>query len=80
MPFFFASIKAFFLQMPSLLLPIAPLLTVDQVRLLKSDNVAHDGELTLADLGITPDTVEAVVPSYLWRFRAKGQFQEAASV
>jgi NADH dehydrogenase len=77
-PFFLASIKAFFLQMPSLLLPIAPLLTVDQVRLLKNDNVVHEGVLTLADLGITPVAVEAIVPSYLWRFRAKGQFQEIA--
>ena len=78
-PFFLASINAFFLQLPSLILPIAPLLTVDQVRLLKTDNVVPDGTLTLADLGIAPDAVEAVVPSYLWRFRAKGQFQEAAS-
>ena len=78
-PFFLASINAFFLQLPSLILPIAPLLTVDQVRLLKTDNVVPDGALTLADLGIAPDAVEAVVPSYLWRFRAKGQFQEAAS-
>ena len=77
-PFFFASMKAFFLQMPSLFLPVAPLLTVDQVRLLKNDNVVHEGVLTLADLGITPVAVEAIVPSYLWRFRAKGQFQEIA--
>jgi NADH dehydrogenase len=78
-PFFLASLKAFFLQMPSLILPVAPLLTVDQVRLLETDIVVHPGALTLADLGIAPDAVEAVVPSYLWRFRAKGQFQEAAS-
>ncbi|MDE2135411.1 MAG: complex I NDUFA9 subunit family protein [Alphaproteobacteria bacterium] len=77
-PFFLASINAFFLQMPSLLLPIAPLLTVDQVRLLKSDNVVRDGALTFADLGIAPDAMEAVVPGYLWRFRAKGQFHEIA--
>ena len=77
-PFFLASIKAFFLQLPSLILPIAPLLTVDQVRLLKTDNVVHEGAPTLADLGIAPVSVEAIVPSYLWRFRAKGQFQEAA--
>ena len=70
-PFFLASINAFFLGM----LP-KPLLTMDQVRQLKSDNVVADGALTLADLGITPDAVEAVVPSYLWRFRAKGQFDE----
>jgi NADH dehydrogenase len=80
MPFFLASIDAFFLQLPSLILPIAPLLTVDQVRLLKSDNVVHEGALTLADLGIVPDAVEAIVPSYLWRFRAKGQFQEIAKM
>jgi len=78
-PFFLASINAFFLQLPSLILPIAPLLTVDQVRLLKTDNVVSEGALRLADLGIMPDAVEAVVPSYLWRFRAKGQFQEAAN-
>ncbi|MGC9954320.1 MAG: complex I NDUFA9 subunit family protein [Rhizomicrobium sp.] len=77
-PFFLAFIDAFFLQLPSLFLPIAPLLTVDQVCLLKTDNVVHEGALTLADLGITPDAVEAVVPSYLWRFRAKGQFEEIA--
>jgi NADH dehydrogenase len=78
MPFFLASIDAFFLQLPSLILPIAPLLTVDQVRLLKTDNVVHEGALTLADLGIAPVSVEAIVPSYLWRFRAKGQFQQIA--
>ena len=60
--------------MPSLILPIAPLLTVDQVRLLKTDNVVHDGALTLADLGIAPAAVEAMVPGYLWRFHPKGQF------
>ncbi|HEY0282037.1 MAG TPA: complex I NDUFA9 subunit family protein, partial [Rhizomicrobium sp.] len=78
LPFFLASIKAFFLQLPSLFLPAAPLLTLDQVRLLKTDNVVHEGALPLADLGIVPSAVEAIVPSYLWRFRAKGQFQEIA--
>ena len=74
-PFFLASINAFFLG----LLP-KPLLTMDQVRQLKTDNVVGDGALTLADLGIAPDAVEAVVPSYLWRFRAKGQFDEIAKI
>jgi NADH dehydrogenase len=77
-PFFLASINGFFLQMPSLFLPITPLLTVDQVRLLRTDNVVHEGAPSLAELGIVPVSVEAIVPSYLWRFRAKGQFQEAA--
>ena len=74
-PFFLARIKAFFLQIPAIFLPVEPILTTDQVRMLRSDNVVSDGALTLADLGIVPDAVEAVVPSYLWRFRAKGQFE-----
>lgn len=68
-PFGLAMWNAFFLQMGP-----GPLLTVDQVRLLKSDNVVSPGALTLADLGITGNSVEAEVPSYLWRYRAKGEY------
>ena len=32
--------------------------------------------LTLEGLGITPDSVQAIAPQYLWRFRATGQFQK----
>ena len=75
LPFALASLKAFFLQ----LMP-KPLLTPDQVTLLKSDNVVSPTALGLADLGIVPTTVEAEVPSYLWRFRAKGEYAEVAKV
>jgi uncharacterized protein YbjT (DUF2867 family) len=69
-PFFLASIKAVFLQfLPN------PLLTPDQVTLLRSDNIVT-GENTLATLGIAPTSVEAEVPAYLWRFRPKGQYDE----
>ena len=56
-----------------------PLLTPDQVELLRTDNIvsadaARDG-LTLSGLGIAPRAVETVVPTYLWRFRKTGQFQ-----
>jgi hypothetical protein len=34
--------------------------------------------LTLADLGIIANSVEAEVPSYLWRYRAKGEYAEIA--
>jgi NADH dehydrogenase len=68
-PFAIAMLQATFLQ----LLP-KPLLTRDQVRLLKYDNVVSEGALTLADLGIQPDSLEAILPAYLWRFRAEGQF------
>ena len=51
-----------------------PLLTMDQVRMLKTDNIAT-GAASFADLGIVPDSIEAIVPSYLWRFRSKGQYE-----
>ena len=69
-PFTLASLQAMFLQ----LLPHAPL-TMDQVRLLKRDNVVAGGALTLADLGIEPQPLEAILPTYLWRFRREGQYE-----
>jgi uncharacterized protein YbjT (DUF2867 family) len=71
-PFGIASLKAMFLQ----LLP-NPLLTLDQVRLLKKDNVVSPTAPGLSDLGITPTSVEAVIPSYLWRYRAKGEYADS---
>lgn len=53
-----------------------PPLTGDQVEMLKTDNVVSPGALTLADLGVGPlETVEAITPAYLYRFRPYGQFQ-----
>ncbi len=72
-PFFFAKVQAAFLQ----LLP-NPLLTVDQVRLLKSDNVVSEAARaegrTLEGLGVGPTAIAAIVPSYLYRYRRAGQF------
>jgi uncharacterized protein YbjT (DUF2867 family) len=55
-----------------------PPITPDQVELLKQDNVvsaeARSERRTLEGLGILPETVSAIVPSYLWRFRKAGQF------
>jgi len=65
-PFFVAELQAMFLQ----LLP-KPMLTRDQVVLLKSDNVKSDGAKGLAELGIQPTTAESVLPTYLRRFRLK---------
>lgn len=73
LPFGIASLKAMFLQ----ILP-NPILTMDQVRLLKHDNVVSATAPGLAELGITPTSVEAVVPSYLWRYRAKGEYADQA--
>ncbi len=52
------------------------MITRDQVRNLRQDNVVSDGAKTLADLGITPVAMEAVLPDYLWRFRPSGQYAE----
>ena len=55
-----------------------PLLTPDQVEMLKSDSVVSEGAKGFAELGISPEAAEAIVPSYLWRFRRTGQFEAAA--
>jgi len=70
LPFALAMVPAMFLQF----LP-KPLLTPDQITLLKSDTVVT-GANTLTTLGITPTSVEAEVPAYLWRFRPKGQYDD----
>lgn len=76
-PTFLAKAKAYILQ----LLP-SPLLTVDQVRSLGQDSVVSDAAIadgrTLEGLGITPTAPEAILPSYLTRFRKRGQFEPAA--
>jgi NADH dehydrogenase len=53
------------------LLPNPPL-TRDQLILLQRDNVVGEGALTLADLGIAPQSVEALVPPLLARFKPGG--------
>ena len=75
LPFPLAMLQSYALQF----MPGPLKLTPDQVRLLKKDAVVTPGALGFDDLGIVPDSVEAVVPSYLWRFRAKGQFENSAS-
>jgi NADH dehydrogenase len=61
---------------------IAPPLTADQVELLKVDNVASGEFPGLADLGVTPTTLESVLPTYLYRYRKGGQYadQEARAL
>ena len=59
----------------SALIALPPVLTSDQVKLLRADNVATGPGLTT--LGIEATAIENVVPTYLWRFRNGGQFYEA---
>ena len=76
LPFGLAKLQAMALQFAP-----GPLkLTPDQVALLRSDNVvspaAKAAGLTLEGLGIVPDSLEAIAPQYLWRFRKTGQFAQ----
>ena len=63
-PFEVAAIPAWFLEKWP-----RPLLTRDQVRLLKQDNVVGEGAFTFTELGIAPTAAEAILPTYLRRFR-----------
>lgn len=57
-------------------LVIDPPVTSDQVILLKADSVASGACPGLAELGVTPTTLEAVLPSYLYRYRKGGQYAD----
>jgi len=78
-PFEVMKLQATFAQF----LPSPPI-TPDQVEMLKSDNVVSEAARregrTLEGLGIVPETIEAIVPTYLWRFRKTGQFDPSSGI
>ena len=63
-PFMAATMAGFFLEM----LP-NPLLTRDQVTLMECDNIVANDALGLANLGIPATPAEAILPTYLARYR-----------
>ena len=68
-PFNVAKLQSYFLQMfPK------PLLTPDQVELLKYNNIVTGEYPTLKDLGISATTIQSILPTYINRFRTGGQF------
>lgn len=75
-PFWAASVMGFLFDVGNSasfgLLPAQ--ITLDQVRNLRQDNVVSDDAKSFADLGITPTSLEAVLPEYLWRYRPSGQY------
>src|SRR5881394_1061244 len=79
LPFGLAKLQATFLQFA----PGALKLTPDQVAMLQLDNVVSEAAkaagLTLEGLGIAAESMEAIAPQYLWRFRATGQFQRKSA-
>jgi len=68
-----ARVQAWFLEKTALV-GIAPLMTVDQVRLLARDNVVGAEARGFADLGIEPEAPEAIIESYLYAYRPYGQY------
>ena len=68
-PFNIAKFQSYFLQM----LP-KPILTIDQVELLKYDNIISGDYPTLKNLGIEGKTLQSVLYQYIYRFRTYGQF------
>jgi len=68
-PFGIAKFQSYFLQMmPN------PLLTPDQVEILKYNNIVSGEYPTLRDLGISGKTIQSILPKYIYRFRTGGQF------
>jgi uncharacterized protein YbjT (DUF2867 family) len=75
-----ASLLGALAELPSKALPIPPVLTADQVEMLKTDNVPAPGMPGLKQLGVSePVAVEAIVPTYLYRYRRGGQFAEGGA-
>jgi uncharacterized protein YbjT (DUF2867 family) len=70
LPFSLAKFASLFLQM----LP-GHILRPDEVNMLREDNVVSDDAMTLADLGITPQPAESIMPKYLMRYRKAGAYQ-----
>jgi len=68
-PFGMAKFQSYFLQM----MP-KPLLTPDQVEMLKYNNVVSGKYKTLKNLKIKSTTIQSILPKYIYRFRTGGQF------
>jgi NADH dehydrogenase len=72
-PFAIASLQGALLQ----LLPMPPL-TLDQVRLLKRDNIAAAGMPGLKELDVSATALELILPTYLARYRPGGRHMRIA--
>lgn len=76
-PFWIAGIMGWAMELVQTLTlgAIPAMLTRDQAKSLRADNIVSDGARGLSDLGIRPVATEAVLPDYLWRFRPAGQYE-----
>ena len=75
-PWFAANIMGFCGEISGALPFIKPFLTRDQVKSLKTDNVVAENAAGFEAFDIRPETIEAIVPTYLAKYRKYGQFYE----
>lgn len=76
-PFFLANVMGFgfdVLQTVTLGMIENKMITRDQVKNLRHDNVVAPGSMGFAELGLVPTAMDAVLPEYLWRYRPSGQY------
>jgi len=76
-PFPVAHVQGWFME-KSAWIGLQPLLTRDQVALLRRDNVVSDGASGFAELGIEPTSMEAILETYLYSYRPYGQYASLA--
>ena len=79
LPFFAARIMAGMLDVAKFVsFQLFPngILTRDQLKNLRRDNVVSEGAKGFADLGIMPEPMDTILPTYLWKFRPNGQYDE----
>ena len=78
-PWFASNIMGFGGELTGRLPFVKPFLTRDQVENLKVDNIASEDMPGFEAFDIQPSTIEAIVPSYLGKYRKHGQFYEKPS-
>jgi NADH dehydrogenase len=74
LPFFAAKAIGAVSDLFAPVMPFSPPITRDQVELLRRDNVVDPAAPGFAELGLVPTAPEAIVGSYLYRFRTAGQY------
>ena len=78
-PWAVSSLMGMFGEISGYIPLVKPFITRDQVKLLKIDNVTSGAHPGMADLGIQPQSLAAIVPASLSHFRKYGQFHQEAA-
>ena len=79
LPFFAGDVLATFMELPQKVIRFLPNppVTRDAMKSLREDNVVAEDALTLSDLGISVTSAEAILPTYVHRYRKGGRLGRA---